>query len=207
MSETSATPLSRKLILAAYGWAPSTARGDRLATGAAAAAPRLEACAGAAAAVVAGELSGEWSHASEALASSRLPGAGAVTGGARPPLGSPLCSSIGSPLGEGALALSKRRGGEEDEQAVEGEGKRAAEAAEAAEAEAAEAAGPLTSRCAGGPSRLSNPCAGTATAACARCAAASACRTWLGLGFGFGFGLGLGLGLGLGGVVIDHGAP
>ena len=67
MSETSATPLSRKLILAAYGWAPSTARGDRLATGAAAAAPRLEACAGAAAAVVAGELSGEWSHASEAL--------------------------------------------------------------------------------------------------------------------------------------------
>ena len=187
MSETSATPLSRKLILAAYGWAPSTARGDRLATGAAAAAPRLEACTGAAAAVVAGELSGEWSHASEALASSRLPGTGAVTGGARPPLGSPLgsplCSSIGSPLGEGALALSKRRGGEEDERAVEGEGKRAAEAAEA---EAAEAAGPLTSRCAGGPSRLSNPCACTATAACARCAAASACRTWLGLGLGLG---------------------
>ena len=164
MSETSATPLSRKLILAAYGCAPSTARGDRLATAAAAAAPRLEACTVAAAAVVAGELSGEWSHASEAPASSRLPGTGAVTAGATPPLGSPLGSSIGSPLGEGALALSKRREGEEDEQAVEGEGKRAAEAAEAAVVEAAEATGPLTSRCAGGPSRLSIPCACTATA-------------------------------------------
>ena len=125
LSETSATPLS-KLILAAYGWVPSLAGGGCLATGAAASVSRLDACTGAAAVVVTGEFSGEWSQASEAPASKRLPGtgAGAVAGGAR------------APLGEGALALSKRREGEEVEQAAEDDGKRAAEAAEEAEAEA-----------------------------------------------------------------------